>query len=196
MASETQRLAQSDWSVRADSRQTRAGPPHTVVGMPAPQFRIVGLDPAQLDEFWRTRRDHQGNTPPPFVDGNGGWPLRCCLRDSRPGDQLVTVAWSPFPWRGPYAESGPVVLHAQDCGTPDRDDQVPTQFHGRRQILRPYGVDRRIAYDHCRFVEPDDDLSATIVELLDVEDIVFIHARNVPSGCYSFTVQRIHSATN
>lgn len=106
------------------------------------------------------------------------------------GDELAIVAWSPFPWRGPFAETGPVVLHAQPCSGPDSDHEVPPQFRGSRQILRPYGSDHRIAYDHTRLVEPDEDLETMIRELLEVDDIVFIHARNVLAGCYSFTVER------
>ncbi len=152
--------------------------------------RIVGLDRGKLDEFWNTNLDHAGNAAEPFLDEVGAWPLRCCLRDSRPGDELVIVAWSPFPWRGPYAETGPVVLHAQPCQQAERDDEIPPQFRGRRQILRPYGKDQRIAYDHTRLIEAEDDLEATILQLLAIDDIVFIHARNVLSGCYSFTIER------
>lgn len=85
-----------------------------------------------------TKRDHAGNAAEPFIDDDaGGWPLRCCLRDSLPGDDLAIVAWSPFPWRGPYAETGPVVLHAQLCDRAEGFERVPAQFRGRRQILRP-----------------------------------------------------------
>lgn len=153
--------------------------------------RVMGLDRRQLDEFWSTKLDHAGNTVESFVDESGEWPLRCCLRDSRPGDELAIVAWSPFPWRGPYAEVGPVVVHAHPCAGAEWGDDVPPQFHGRRQILRPYGKDRRVAYDYIRLIEADNDLAAAIAELLDIEEIDFVQARNVLSGCYSFTVERI-----
>ncbi|MGQ0842230.1 DUF1203 domain-containing protein [Actinokineospora sp.] len=148
-----------------------------------------GLATNQLDEFWTTKLDHLGLPMDPFTDDTGGWPLRCCLRDSPPGDEVAIVAWSPFPWRGAYAETGPIVVHATPCDPAPRD-ALPAQFRGRRQILRPYGPDHRIAYDHTRLVEPDDDLDAAIAELLAVDEITFIHARNVLSGCYSFTVER------
>ena len=155
--------------------------------------RIVGLDPEQLDEFWNTALDHNGNAAEPFIDDTGAWPLRCCLRDSRPGDELAIVAWSPFPDRGPYAETGPVVLHAKTCLGPESGD-VPAQFRNRRQILRPYGKDQRIAYDHIRLLEADDDIEVAIADLIANDDIVFVHARNVLSGCYSFTIQRSRDA--
>ncbi|MDQ4038222.1 MAG: DUF1203 domain-containing protein [Actinomycetota bacterium] len=156
--------------------------------------RIVGLEPKRLDEFWNTKLDHAGNAAEPFLDDAGGWPLRCCLRDSAPGDELAIVAWSPFPWRGPYAETGPVVVHARPCDLSEGFDEVPAQFRGRRQILRPYGTDQRIAYDQVRLIEADEDLEAAIAELLAVEDIDFVHARNVLAGCYSFTIERADSS--
>jgi len=147
----------------------------------------VGLDEEQLEAFWRTGRDHAGNIAEPFVDREGGWPLRCCLRDSRAGEELAIVAWSPFRWRGPYAEVGPIVVHAQPCESRHEGGQVPVQFRTRRQILRPYGRDRRIAYDRLRLVRPDGDIDRAIAELLD---IAFVQVRNPLSGCYSFAVER------
>ena len=97
------------------------------------------------------------------------------------------MAWNPFPWSGPYAEVGPVVIHASGCDNRHLGDRVPDQFRGRAQILRPYGHDRRIAYDLIRHLRPDDDLDAAIAELLADPDVSFLQARNVMSGCYSFT---------
>ncbi len=71
-----------------------------------------------------------------------------------------------------------------------RDDVVPSQFAGRRQILRPYGRDQRITYAHCRLIEQGEDIDRAIADLLDIDNIVFVQARNVLSGCYSFTAER------
>ena len=151
------------------------------------RWRIDGLGEAELGEVWSSRQDHGGNAVEAFVDQGGGWPLRCCLRDSAAGDELAIVAWSPFPWSGPYAEVGPVVIHANRCDDRYRGDRVPEQFRGRAQILRPYDHDRRIAYDLIRHLGPDDDLDAAIAELLANPGVSFLQARNVLSGCYSFT---------
>lgn len=150
-------------------------------------WRIEGLDEEKLAEVWSSGRDHGGNAVEAFVDQDGGWPLRCCLRDSKAGDELAIVAWNPFPWSGPYAEVGPVVIHASGCEDRHLGDRVPDQFRGRAQILRPYGHDRRIAYDLICHLGPDDDLDAAIAELLANPDVSFLQARNVMSGCYSFT---------
>ncbi|HEX6568603.1 MAG TPA: DUF1203 domain-containing protein [Acidimicrobiales bacterium] len=151
------------------------------------RIEVTGADPSALDAMRSSGLDHGGNPVEPFVDSEGGWPLRCCLADSHPGEELAIVGWSPFPWRGPFAEVGPIVVHARVCDGPAGG--VPAQFLTRPQVVRPYGFDRRIAYDHVRVVEPDGSLPAVLAEVLAAEGVDFAHVRNVGTGCYSFTAR-------
>ncbi len=152
-------------------------------------FEITGADAAQLSTLWSAGVDHNGAAVDPFVDGEGGWPLRCCLTDSRPGDDLAIVGWSPFPWEGPFAERGPIVVHASPCPGP-AGSGVPPQFLERAQVVRPYGTDRRIAYDHVRLVEAGGGLPGAIAAALSEPAIDFVHVRNVLAGCWSFGARR------
>ena len=154
-----------------------------------PTIRIDAIDPTELAALRASGVDHGGNPVEAFTDDEGGWPLRCCLTDSRPGDELAIVAWSPFPWRGPYAEVGPIVVHARDCGGA-ADGGVPAQFLTRRQHVRPYGHDRRIAYDLTGVVDGDGSLPDRLAALLARDEVDFVHVRNVGAGCYSFTARR------
>src|SRR5436305_12601980 len=69
-------------------------------------------------------RDDAGRPPEIRVDASGGTPLRCCLGVSRPGEEIALVSFAPLRrWAaahgadpGPYAELGPVFLHATRCG--------------------------------------------------------------------------------
>jgi Protein of unknown function (DUF1203) len=153
------------------------------------EIEVIGAEPVALAELRATGVDHAGNPVVPFVDREGGWPLRCCLTDSARGDELAIVAWSPFPWRGAYAEIGPIVVHAGDCGG-TLGNQVPAQFLARAQVVRPYGTDHRIAYDKALLVEADGSLPAKLGDVLADGEIEFVHVRNVLSGCYSFTARR------
>lgn len=150
---------------------------------------VVGTDPHRLASLRRAGIDVWGNVVVPFVDPDGGWPARCCLRDSAPGERLAIVAWCPFPWSGPFVEVGPIVIHHDGCDGAVLDE-VPAQLLGRRQLVRPYTVDHRIAYDHIRLVEADGSLPAVLDELLDVPEVVEVVARNVLAGCYSFRATR------
>ena len=150
---------------------------------------ITGLDPQQLAALRRDLVDHGGNSVEPFIDDAGGWPLRCCLRDSHAGDRLAIVSWNPFPWAGPYAETGPIVIHVDECDV-ERRTVVPEQFHVRRQLVRPYARDHRIAYDLTSIVEADGTLDAVLADLLERDDVERVVVRNVMAGCYSFTATR------
>jgi hypothetical protein len=150
---------------------------------------IDGADLAELTVARSSGIDHGGNPVEPFVDAEGGWPLRCCLTDSEPGEQLAIVAWCPFPWSGAYAEVGPIVVHAVACAGPITSG-LPGQFLSRPQIVRPYGHDRRIAYDHAALVEPDGSLPTVLRGLLSRDEVDFVIVRNVKAGCYSFTARR------
>ena len=150
---------------------------------------VVGTDPGRLAALRRSGIDQWGNVIEPFVDAEGGWPLRCCLRDSVPGEVLAIVAWCPFPWAGPFVELGPIVIHQDGCEGGVLD-AVPDQFLARPQVLRPYDAAHRIAYDHLRLVPGDGTLLDVIEELLAAPGVVEVVARNVLAGCFSFSVTR------
>jgi Protein of unknown function (DUF1203) len=153
------------------------------------KINVTGISPDELAGIRERGIDQGGNPVEPFVDADGGWPLRCCLTDSTPGERIAIVAWSPFPWKSPYRELGPIVIHADDCPT-RHDGSFPAQFDDRRQVLRPYGFDRRIAYDRLVMVDARAGLVNALVDLLDDPTIEFVQVRNALSGCYSFTATR------
>jgi hypothetical protein len=157
------------------------------------RLEINGTGAAVLAEVRRTGRDVLGNPVQPFVDREGGWPLRCCLRDSEPGEVLALIAWCPFDWSGPFAEVGPVVVHHEGCA-PVTVASVPVAFLGREQVVRPYRTDHQLAYDHIRVVAADGSLPQVLDDLLARPDIEEVVARNVLAGCYSFTARRASTA--
>jgi Protein of unknown function (DUF1203) len=171
-------------------------PPDIAPGPPQPgamditiAAHIVGTDPEQLSVLRATGIDHHGLPVESFVDTGGGWPLRCCLRDSTIGDELAIVAWSPFSWNGAYRTTGPIVIHARACAQPS-DGSFPPEFADRRQVLRAYGADDRLVYDLNRIVEPGEGLAEVVDVLLADPRVEFVQSFSVLSGCYSFTAHR------
>lgn len=152
-------------------------------------FTVLPLAPARLAAMRAAGVDHGGNPIEVIVDADGGWPLRCCLRDSRVGEEVAIVAWRPFEWSGAYAEMGPVVIHADECEGYDAGT-VPPQFESRRQLIRPYTADHRIAYDHIRIVEEDESLADAIDGVLAQPEVHSALVRNVLAGCLSFAAVR------
>ena len=164
--------------------------PHTVM-TETKQIVFRGVDPEELARVLTSGVDHGGNVVEPFTDADGGWPLRCCLQRSQPGDEIAIIAWSPFDWHGPYRETGPVVVHTRDCaGIADPIAELPHELDATPMTLRPYGPDHRIAYDHVRHIGCGHSLTREVEALLEIDGIEMVHGRNVRGGCWAFTAQR------
>lgn len=152
-----------------------------------------GIDPAYRAAMLRRGTDDGGNPIEPFVDTEGDWPLRCCLRTSRAGEKLAIVALRPFAWDGPYAETGPVVIHAGGCE--GSDGSFPERFERKDQILRAYGRDEgrehTQVYGLGRLVPAGTGLRTAIEQALRDPRVDEVHVRNVVSGCYSFAARRV-----
>ena len=151
----------------------------------------TGIDLTELQAALARGVDHGGNPIEPFVDTDGGWPLRCCLNNSAPHDRIAIIAWSPFPWTGAYAEVGPIVVHADGCAGSDPSADLPAELNERAMTLRPYGPDRRIAYHRVRHVDADESIEHAVSAVLEADDVDFVHGRNVTGGCYAFTARRV-----
>lgn len=152
----------------------------------------TGIGADELASILERGTDEGGNRVEPFTDDDGGWPLRCCLRDSCPGDRLAIMAFSPFPWVGPYRETGPIVVHSEGC--PGKVAGYPSQFDQRDQIVRAFGDDagrhHTQVYGLNRMVRAGDGLEAAVREALGDDRVEFVHVHNVISQCYSFTATR------
>lgn len=154
---------------------------------------FTGIDLVELQRVLETGVDHGGNPVEPYVDTSGGWPLRCCLGFSEVGEEMALLAWSPFAWKGVYAETGPIFVHATPCAGPDGSSELPAELDSRPMVLRPYTHDQRIAYHHVQHVPEGGSLSELAADLLAHDDVDFVHGRNVTGGCYSFEARRIEA---
>lgn len=149
----------------------------------------TGVDLEQLRACLDAGVDPAGNPIEPF-EAEGWWSMRCCLTDAAPGERVAIIAWSPFPWDGPYAETGPIVVHADGCPGVEPRTGLPDEIDERAITLRPYGHDRRIAYHRVVTVDAENSVAGAVAEVLAHDDIDFVHGRNVTGGCYAFTASR------
>jgi hypothetical protein len=150
-----------------------------------------GIDREQLAQVLASGVDHGGNPIEPFDDPEGGWPLRCCLRDSSAGERIAIIAWSPFAWRGPYRETGPVVVHADVCPAPAGGlPRLPASLDDRPMVLRPYSPDHRIVYDLVTHLPAGGNVSDEVCRLLADPQVDEVHGRNWTGGCFAFSARR------
>ncbi len=122
-----------------------------------------------------------------WTDDDGGAPLRCCLRDSRPGERVALVAVTPDGPRGAYRETGPVFLHADGCAGP-ADTGYPGDWRRRTQVFRAYDADGAIVGGEVVPAGPAPEEVAA--RLLSDPAVAFLQTRNVVHGCYMLTVTR------
>jgi hypothetical protein len=146
------------------------------VTRPSQTLLMEPLPPELATTAWRT-----------LIDPDGGAPLRCCLRDSQPGERITLASVTPPGPAGAYAETGPVFLHADGCAGPVSDG-YPADFRSRPQIFRIYGHDGALLGGEL--VAPGDGQEAIAERLLADPAVAFVHSRNVIYGCYMFAIRR------
>ncbi|GEM_PF-175089 len=141
---------------------------------------------AELDAIRAAGRDEAGNPLEVQVHRDGGAPLRCCLREARPGERLLLIAYTPPGTAGAYAERGPVFIHAGRCAGYPTPDRYPPELAGRQQVVRAYDKQGRIAGG--LLAADGKQAEEIIAELLARPEVELVHLRNVGYGCYNFAV--------
>lgn len=152
------------------------------------RFVFEPIPPSRLQEVRTTGADEAGNRLTVQADTDGGSPLRCCLRETVPGERVLLIAYTPPGTCGAYAERGPVFIHAEDCGGYLTQDRYPPALSHRQQVVRAYDWDGRIAAGVL--VHDGEHAMAVAGELLAGPDVALVHLRNVGYGCYNFAIRR------
>ena len=113
-------------------------------------------------------------------------PCRHCLRWAQPGEQVVLFPYASIAPGRPYAESGPIFVHAAPCERYQATDEFPAAFREGR-VIRAYDRQQNmIAGEMVGGREPE-----TVVEkLFDNPETEFIQVRSADRGCYTFRIER------
>ncbi len=133
--------------------------------------------------------DAYGMTPERRVSDGDGMPCRHCLKNIAAGDDYLIVAYRPFPAMQPYAETGPIFLHAEPCEPAERSGALPEMLDSSDYIVRGYGKDDRIVYG-TGAVTPTDKIASRAEMLFEREDIAYVHVRSARNNCYQCRIER------
>lgn len=115
-------------------------------------------------------------------------PCRHCLELIPEGDKKLVLAYRPFDSLHPYAEVGPIFLHATACQRYE-GDRLPRWFdYMDPAIIRGYGSDDWIRYDTGDVV-PGVELNAACKTILGDATVEYVHIRS-KFNCFQCRVER------
>lgn len=153
-------------------------------------IRISALETALVRSLQNGGVDANGQRPERHVCKGGMMPCRHCLRDIATGEPYLILAHRPFPNAQPYAEQGPIFLHAEPCPRHPDTAEVPAMFLGRPgYLIRGYGADDRIVYGTGQIVAPAAMPQAAQTMFADPR-VRYIHVRSASNNCYQARIDR------
>lgn len=153
------------------------------------QIRFLPMPGDQAAAYRAGAPDAYGLAPELRVSP-GGYPCRHCLTDIAEGDTYLTLAYRPFPTLQPYAETGPIFLHAEACPRYEATEVLPPMLGSPDYIVRGYGHDDRIVYGSGGVVATQAIMERA-QELLADPTIAYLHVRSARNNCYQCRVQRV-----
>lgn len=115
-------------------------------------------------------------------------PCRHCLQLIPEGEEKLVLAYRPFHAAQPYAEVGPIFLHARECPAYEAS-ALPDWFaYLTPAIVRGYGHDHWIHYETGAVVA-GSELADTCQKILSRRDTAYVHIRS-KFNCFQCRVDR------
>ncbi|WP_137131901.1 DUF1203 domain-containing protein [Rhizobium sp. FY34] len=134
--------------------------------------------------------DAYGQAPERITSPGDGMPCRHCLDLIDAGEEMLVLAYRPFPALQPYAETGPIFLHARHCPRYEAVEILPPMLASPDYILRGYGQDDRIVYG-TGAVTQTHEIAERAGALLARPDIAYVHIRSARNNCYQCRIDRV-----
>ena len=154
--------------------------------MKTSNYRVVPLPTEFADAARRAAQAGARDHAYVMVDSPTGYPCRHCLRWAQPGEQVILFPYASIPAGRPYAEMGPIFVHAQPCPRYESTEQYPADFREGR-VIRAYDREQNmIAGEIVNGRKPE-----TVIEkLFENPETEFIQVRSADRGCYTFGIER------
>ncbi len=114
-------------------------------------------------------------------------PCRLCLRISKQPEGLILLSYQPLRDTSPYAEIGPIFIHADECEPYARPESFPEDFAPRSLVLRAYGLRGEIA---GAVVARPGQAPQRAAEFLSDPSVAEVHVRHDSYTCFDFKIVR------
>lgn len=134
--------------------------------------------------------DANGQVPERHISDGDGIPCRHCQQDVAAGEPYLILNYRPFPSPQPYAESGPIFLHADQCPRyPEVADLPPVIAVRRLFLLKGYNRQDRIVYGTGQLVPPAE-MQEAAAGILARDDVAYVHVRSGYNNCFQCRIDR------
>lgn len=153
-----------------------------------PEIRFVALESERVARWRAGGGDAHGQPAERKISDGDGVPCRHCLDMVPAGSPYLVLAHRPFPQPQPYAETGPLFVHADTCPR-GGGETLPAFLRSPSYILRGYGADHRIVYGTGGVVDTEVIVDRAR-DLLARPDIDYVHVRSAANNCYHCRIER------
>jgi hypothetical protein len=155
-----------------------------------PAIRFVSLPTDLVRGLQAGGPDANGQVPERHVSDGDGVPCRHCQADVAAGEPYLILNHRPFPAPQPYAETGPIFLHAAPCPRYPETDALPPVVVARKLfLLKGYNEADRIVYGTGQLVTPAE-MAEAAGALLARADVAYLHLRSATNNCFQCRIER------
>lgn len=160
----------------------------TLINAPVLEFLPIPIEIARKAR--RTRKDEFGHD---LTVQMTAAPCRVCLRISKEPEDLILMSYQPLPDRNPYAEIGPIFIHAHECEPYSSTDAFPEDFLARELVVRAYDADGRILDATVAASGHGTNVAAAFLSDPRVDEV---HVRHTSYTCFDFKIKRMMRSEN
>jgi len=152
--------------------------------------KFRGMETEQARHFQSGGKDANGMVPETAISNGNRNPCRHCLQMIEKVEEMLVFPHRPFDSVQPYAEIGPVFLHAHECEPYNGDSVLPPVLEDNPEYLvRGYDAEQRIVYGSGKVVA-NTNIRDRADELFANPDIEFIHVRSASNNCWQAKINR------
>ena len=152
------------------------------------KLRIEGLPSDAMVRIRSGGADANGQPALKQTADAGANPCRHCLGLIAEGSPMLVLSYRPFDSVQPYAETGPIFLHADSCQRYE-SDRLPAWFtHFDPAIVRGYDSDDGIRYETARVIK-GGEIESVCESLLENPEVAYVHIRS-KFNCFQCKVAR------
>ncbi|WP_374311316.1 DUF1203 domain-containing protein [Dongia sp.] len=155
-----------------------------------PEIKFVSMPTEIARAYQAGAPDANGQVPERHISDGDGVPCRHCQQDVAAGEAYLILNHRPFPTPQPYAETGPIFLHADACPRCPETADLPPVFAVRKLfLLKGYNAQDRIVYGTGQLVPPAE-INDAAAGILARDDVAYVHARSAYNNCFQCRIER------